>query len=464
MIILLSIIELTIFIWLVYYLKRNSRESSRSLKATKNNVIWTFLCLLLFKVALDISYVFAISPVFSYSGLELHINMIKLFESYILFFIVSALIPKTGKKLSDVCIWLLILISYTPMLTIFALKNESRIFMYMVTIFWIFVFLLLRTPKISLPSGGQPIKIYYCIFICFGIVVFLLSYKYLGLSLNFDLTKVYDIRSDYLEADVPLSGYIFNWQAYIINPIFLSISIIRRKWLYTALIILFQIYLFSVTGVKAYFFSIFFMLMLMYIVTRKNPFAYLAVILTVFVSIGTMFYYYFDNILIINFFVRRTFFVPSLLYFYTYDFFSEHGPLLLSSTRIFRAFIRYPYDLNPPHLIGREYFNSPEMGANTGIVGDAYMNFGFIGFIFWGILLVLILKLIDACLKEKDIRVGVAGIASPVVALTNSALLTNLLTHGLLLLLVLLYLLPNKLVTDIQYESRYGLYTDPHKE
>ena len=90
------------------------------------------------------------------------------------------------------------------------------------------------------------------------------------------------------------------------------------------------------------------------------------------------------------------------------------------------------------------------MSANTGIVGDAFMNFGFIGLALWGILLAIILKLVDSCSKRVDFRVGVAAIAMPTMSLVSSALLTCLLTHGLLLALLLLYLLPKqsrKLVT-----------------
>ena len=88
------------------------------------------------------------------------------------------------------------------------------------------------------------------------------------------------------------------------------------------------------------------------------------------------------------------------------------------------------------------YYGSPQNNANTGIVGDAYMNFGFAGLALWGIILIIILKLVDSCSNRVDIRVGVAAIAMPTITLMNSALLTNLLTHGLLLSLLLLYLLP----------------------
>ena len=64
---------------------------------------------------------------------ELQFNIIKFIESFILLFIVFLFMPKTSKKLSSIMSWLFILLSYVPMLTIFAFKDESRIFTYAVT-------------------------------------------------------------------------------------------------------------------------------------------------------------------------------------------------------------------------------------------------------------------------------------------------------------------------------------------
>ena len=101
--------------------EQNQKEKA-SLKIRKGT-IWTFLSLILFKLILDLSYYFVISPVWSYAKFELHLNSLKLVESYLLLFIIFTLMPKSSKKLSNVLVWLLILLSYIPMLTIFAFKD-----------------------------------------------------------------------------------------------------------------------------------------------------------------------------------------------------------------------------------------------------------------------------------------------------------------------------------------------------
>jgi len=336
-----------------------------------------------------------------------------------------------------------------PMLTIFAFMNESRIFTYAVTLFWMLVFILLQVPSKSLPPLKQKKILLFSLLFFFGTIVFFMIYKYLGISINFNLNRVYDIRFQFVEKKIFLAGYLFNWQGYILNPVFLAYFIRRRKWIYATLILFFQIILFSVTGMKSFLFVIPFMLALMWITTRKNPLVYIAIGLTAIILLGMLSYMLSDDIYISSLITRRFLLVPARLSFLYYDFFSHHDYIFLSHS-IFCFFLDYPYHLNPANLIGEIYFNSPSTHANTGIVGDAYMNFGFVGLALWSILFALVLKLIDSCSKRKDKKIAIAAIAMPVIILLNSGLLTGLLTHGLLLALLILYLLPKE-----THENKY---------
>jgi hypothetical protein len=424
-------------------------QKGLSLKIRKSTA-WAFLAVLLYRIVLDLAYYFVISPAFSYARFTLDLNALKLVESYLLLFIVFALMPKSTKKLSNVLVWLLILISYVPMLTLFAFVDEPRLYMYAVTAFWLVIFMLmyLPIPNIILAPLKQSRVIRYSLFICLGVVVFLLIYKYLGLSFSFDITKSYDVRSQYIEAEIPIAGYIFNWLAFVASPIFVALFIRQRKWLLVAIIVLLQILLFSVTGFKSFLFALPFVFALIWIIQRKNPLLYMGLGLFAVVLVGLLISCLADNMWVSSLFTRRALLVPGLLSFLYFDFFSQHPLVFLSASKI-GFFANYPYHLPPGNLIGDVYFNTPARNACTGIVGDAYMNFGFIGLALWAVLLFIILKLIDSCSREVDLRIGVAAIAIPAITLTNSALLTNLLTYGLWLVLLLLYLLPKK--TENEY-------------
>lgn len=424
---------------------KHLQKQMLSLRIQKNT-IYILLSVILYKIVLDLSYYFITFKVGDYVKFELHPNNVKLVESFILLLIIFFLMPKSSKKLSNIMVWLLVFLYYVPMLTLFALMDRPRAYMYAVTGFWILIFLLLKLPLISLSilKKRQSIMILCLIFVCLTGIVILLIFKYLGFSFNFDLEKVYIIRAKYIEMGIPLAGYFFNWVAYVVNPFFFAFFLVKKKWIPIIFITLLQIFIFSSTGLKTFLFALPFVLVLMWIITRKNPFAWMAIGLVGIILLGMGTYWLIDDTWIYFLFTRRVLLLPAHLSFIYYDFFSKNDFTFLSQHRIFTDFINYPYHLNPPYLIGEVYFNRPGNAANNGIYADAYMNFGHAGFVLWGFLLVIILKIVDSFSKNKDMRITVAAIAMPVIILGESALLTSLSTHGILLSLILLYLLPKK--------------------
>jgi hypothetical protein len=112
---------------------------NKNLSISKASV-YSFLALIIFKFILDFGYVHVVSDVWGYMRLDMNLNIGKLIESYLLLFIVFIFMPKSYDKLSNVIVNLLIIMSYVPMTTIYALKDESSIFMYAVTVFWLMVF------------------------------------------------------------------------------------------------------------------------------------------------------------------------------------------------------------------------------------------------------------------------------------------------------------------------------------
>jgi len=430
-------------------IKNQVQSNEYSMGFIRKSTIWVFMSLLLYKIVLDLSYYFIISKIWAYYKLGLNFNGIKLIESFFLLFIIFILMPKTSKKLSNIIIWLLIILSYVPMLTLFALKNESRIYMYAITAFWILIFLLLKMNipmlSITLFNRLESKTISYAIFAILTFISIILIYNYFAFQINLNLTTVYNARTYYKGLKMPFfSVYCFNWTALIVNPLFFILFFNNKKWINLILIIFVQLFLFTATGHKTYLFAIPFVFVLQWIITRKNSFFLMAIILIGIMLLGILSYLLMDDVLISSLFTVRTLLIPANLSFFYYDYFSKELPIFFSYHRIFRNFLSYPYHLSPPYLIAEYYFNDPIMCSNNGIYSDAYMNFGFIGFVFWGIFLTIIMRIIDRLAKNKDIRLTISCIALPVISLINAPLLTDLLTHGLLISLIFLYLLPKE--------------------
>lgn len=411
----------------------------------KKSDIKIVLSVIFFKILLDLSYYFVISQIWGYEGLSVNLNLFKLLESYFLLIPVVLLMPKNRYRLSSILIWLLILISYIPMLTFYAFMDQPGIYMYSVTLFWVLVFLLMRTKVPAIKKIKQSKIISYFIISVLLLYAVWVSILYFSMSFNFNLTQVYIVRALYIATEIPLAGYLLNWTACIVNPLLFAIFFMKKKWFPLILIILLQLVLFSGTGIKLYLFALPFVLFIMWIASCKNGLTYLALAFAFGISMGVLSYWLFDDKWLSALFTYRIFIDPARLSFVYYDFFSNHEFIYLSDSRIGEFLgMTYPYHLDPPHLIGEIYFNAPNNNANTGIAGDAYMNFGLWGLLLLCVVLFAIMKLIDACSKGIDLRIGAAVIAIVALMLTNIGILTSLMSNGLLLAILLLYLLPRE--------------------
>jgi hypothetical protein len=412
----------------------------------KKGWLAAFLAALIYRIFLDLAYYLSIARVWASEGFILNPNPIKATESYLLFFVIFLLMPKGTQKISEIIIWLLVLFSYVPLLTLYALAEGPRLLIYGVTLFWILVFALsLAVPisKITFIKKNQGTGLYTFFFVAFATAIIFLIFKYGAFTFNFDLNKVYEIRRIFVGLDIPFSNYLFNWVALILNPFFFVAFLRKKRWLLLVLSAFFQMALFSITGNKVYLFAIPFVLFIVWLIKTKRPLFSASIGISAIIIIGLV-ASFFGNNWFSNLFANRTLLVPALVTFDYYDFFSKNDLVYLSSNRIFNDFLVYPYNLDPPHLIGSVYFGNPIMNVNCGIVADAYMNFGLPGFVILAFLLVILLKIADSFSNNKNIEMVIAAFGMSVIFFTNIPFLTLFLTDGMLLGLLILYLLPRE--------------------
>jgi hypothetical protein len=408
----------------------------------KKRDFFIFLSVFLYKVLLDFVYYFYISDIFNYMGYELSPNIFKIIESYLLLFVILFFIPKSKKLISNIIVWILVSLAYIPMLTIYALKNEERVFMFVATIFWLIVFWAKSFSFI--PRFFSYLKqgrlLYFCIIILVFFLILFLFIKEFQPSISLNLKSEYEIRSQFSKTQNRLADYIFGWAAKIIIPFLFVYFIIKKKWLVSVVFFLFQVLIFSVTGHKFYFFVLFFCLILVFIAKTKNPMFWLMLGLCLVVLIDIFIYLTFGDLFFLSIFTRRTIFTSPLLAFNYYDFFSENPFISLSHHWPFRIFLEYPYSLDPADLIGEYYCGGGH--ANNGMMSDGYMNFGFAGMIIWAFLYSTIFKIIDFLSYQKNRDLALSILASFSLSFRSGGLLGHFLTEGLLLAFLLLYLLP----------------------
>ena len=140
-------------------------------------------------------------------------------------------------------------------------------------------------------------------------------------------------------------------------------------------------------------------------------------------------------------FVRRLIATPGLLTGYYLDFFSQNPKALLGHS-ILRSVVDYAYQYPPAIQIGFTYFGDPSISANANLWADAFANFGFAGIFGFTFLLGLVMWLFDSVAQGRSQRLTSLLFGMPAFFLTNTALLTSLLTHGIGLVLLIVYLIP----------------------
>ncbi len=296
-----------------------------------------------------------------------------------------------------------------------------------------------RKYKFRINGVGNNGPALYAVVFLITAATYGLAVYYLGFKINLDISKVYEVRDDFLKNKNFLLGYLVLWQGNIVNPFLFYFAIQKRRFLLAGAVVGLQAYLFSITGVKLFLFSLVFS----YFVARFSKRFNLSfpVLLSAIVILSCLIYRYTANVWFLALFVKRTLFTPSQIAFQYIDFF-HNNPFTYLSDSVLRYFLKYPYILPPPLMIGIRYHQGGS--ANTGILGNAYMNFGIIGiFVFFGLLsfILCLFGRIEAS-RRRESRLILACVAMPLLSIINSGLLTVLLTHGLFLALLIAYFIP----------------------
>ncbi|PYG87165.1 oligosaccharide repeat unit polymerase [Ruminiclostridium sufflavum DSM 19573] len=411
---------------------------------------------IIYKIFLEFSYLKLINPIWGYMGFNLDINYIKLIETYILLIIIYIIVPKSDFKISNVFLQFLYLMMIIPTLSIYAMKNESRVFLYAFVIGFLITILTVKyMPKIKLIRIKVSKKLFVLMLFLITITTYFLIIKDNGMptlgALN--LFNVYKIRSEFVSS-LSIINYLLMWQAKIINPFLIGYFYYKGKYKSIILVILFQIVLFLLTAYKSFLFSLVLVLGSVYLIKIKKFYTIFAGGMVLIVLSSFVLGIFKISDYPTSFITNRVLFVPAQNYFFYYDFFSDNQKAYLTQSIIGNIFgLKEIYNTNITYMIGELYYGSSKMMVNTGYLADAYMNFGILGMLFFSILLGIIFILIDQISKRVDKTIVVATFIFPIYSLVDGALQTSLLTHGLLISIILIYFIDNKMfdtTTDIK--------------
>ncbi len=397
-------------------------------------------------ILLCYSYHFFVTPIFFHEGFGSIILESKILEASIIILFLSFMLGRKVDRPSRAIIQVVFYTSMIPLLSYYCMADAETEYLYLMVFQFVLVFIF---SQIHFPSserffkpiaGGQRIALYICYF--FVILVLGRFLIFGGLSaLNLDLMLVYDFREEAEEAySSGLAAYYVSWTLKVFNIILIIDAIYRKSILRIIIFSFIQILFFGFSAHKA---ILFYPLVVLgsYLVFKLNkPLYAIFFALSTVILLSLSYYYYTGNIVLGSLFIRRTFFTPVFLNFFYYDFFKEHE-LVYWSNSIFSFFLTYPYDLPTAFLIGAE-LGSKELGANTGILATSYMHFGYFGIFLFPLIVAFLFRLLDSMHRTMPLWLLTGVTIIPFTTLYRSTdLLTGIMTHGLGVALLMLWLL-----------------------
>jgi len=398
-----------------------------------------FICsYIIYKILYEFIYATVISPLWTYFGLVNTPNNFKCMVSYLAFFVLLKALPKDFTRVSSYLVNIFFIFTIIPILSFYWQANASSIYTFYCCVSFMLVCLICRF-KFSLVKIQitKYVRIEHIIFFIVAAFMVLLTVSYGIADLRaVNIMRVYEIRAERVYPSI--WGYLINWVPSAFIPCLMCIAIYYKNKYLLLVAVFMQAYLFLFTGNKTVLFSLVLILVSYFIMNTKKNFVTTWLWLLsggAFSACGV--YWLSGSISLLSIVPVRLFNIPAMLSYLHYNFFSVNPKLLLSESAIGKLL-----GIESPYSQFSTYMLSPNgnSNANTGYLGDAYDNGGFLLMILFSILLALILVFVDMIATKKTLPVFVSVLTYTMIILNDAPLLTTLLTGGLFLNIAVLYL------------------------
>lgn len=402
-----------------------------------------FLFVLLFRVALDCTYIAYVSKNFSYAGFYLSLNFMKYILSYCYLIILALYTPSNIEKVTSFFAHVQLSIIIIPMLSYYALNNQSTYYMTLICCVYILQMLILKkyktNSKIKLIGMSKALIISMYGFVILTLVFSLvLVGKPTFSAFNFD--NIYTLRED--RPIVSFLGYTVTWCTKVIIPYLIIFNYSKKKYSMFFLFVTIQILFFMIFAHKSMLFSLAVIFGIYFLYEKKWLLDGYYLGLTGSIALSMYIYIHTGNFFsFLSFFVRRWFYVPAQIKFDFFDFFSIREKVYFADGLIGKIFgIKSHYDFEIKTLIATYRKGTYSTGANTGYFGDAYANLGTIGVIIIGILVIMTIILLEKWSCNLPTSVVAASSGYIFMAFNDQAFFTLLLTGGLFMFLFMIYI------------------------
>lgn len=346
---------------------------------------------------------------------------------------------------SNYVINILYFVSYIPGCVLMGYVATDFQYKCVFYIYWIILFGLNKLSpyykhKIKVDQRGNRISEMMLFFFCIVIIVVWMIYANARVGLA--LKDIYVVRMEARRYNMPvILNYLFAFSSSLIR-IGIMFTLCKREWMKSIILSIVGIFVYFIEGSKGALFSVFLAWGVFFgfcWINKERIWLYVVHALNFIGIISIALFFFFDMRFPVSVYFQRMLFVPPAINIYYYDYFSIAEKDYFRQGMIGRVFgLDSPYKLELPRLIGQYAFNNVNINANTGLMGDAYANLGWIGILVMPVLVLILLRVMDICMKGMPIQMYVfVGILMSLYLLSSS-FFTIFLSNGIIVMAVYL--------------------------
>ena len=357
----------------------------------------------------------------------------------------------TGISLpSSFLYWGLYLLGYIPalFLTLFKFGSPSVMFVLILSFCVTFLILPFFISPFTLPRISMSERSFWRMMI--GLFGVFLGFIFIIMGDVFDFPMslaIYDIRTEYkasLDTLHPVlerfTVYAVNWLYLVLSPIFFTVGCLRREWRKASIGTLGFLTVFFLTGYKTALLVPISIVVLSFVLkTAQRYFLSYALLGLSVALIGAGILNTVLGIILPASLLRRLIILPGLLTGLYYDFFSTH-PFTYFSDRFWgRPFSEYPYDMPVPNMIGKIYFNDPNMHANANLWAEGFAMLGYPGLLLSTLVLAAGFWFYNSVTIEINPHESVLFLTGYIIVITNGDVISLFATNGFAFFLLVVY-------------------------
>lgn len=380
---------------------------------------------------------------FSFAGLAL---------SGVLILIMGAIFPLKDSVGTYILVTLMFFL-FIPSIIFFSYSQSGQyhaiVFVIAISIVIFFSQLKIPMPNLAIKNGNT----YLYGVVSIVLLALIAQALFGGLeNFNLDIERVYDFRREAADKIHPVFAYVYSNVSSALIPIIVVNAIKNRQYAILFLSMIMTVFMFGMSHHKSVLFGPIFVAILYLFFSFPKLRSYMVLIFLLVPVLSLIEISYVRSIssgqdfaYATSLIIRRVLFVPVMIDGAYVEFFSSNEKYFWSYSKIFSWAIQSPYNVTPPFLIGYEYFVDLDTSANAGIIGSGFANAGSVGVLLYAAITGLLISIFNYFGEIID-RPAVAAICLTTVhnVMASADLLTAFLSHGLLLLIILLAFHPRK--------------------